>query len=109
MANPRARVKVPDKANKGEIISIRTLIPHRMESGRRIDAATGNVIPRRIIHKFVANFNGVEVFAVDLDTGISTNPFFKFAMRADESGEFEFLWFDDNGEIYSKKSELKVE
>ena len=108
MAKPKPRVKVPKKADQGEIITIKTLISHSMETGLRKDRKTGEKIPRQIINKFVAKFNGEEVFSVDIDPAISANPYFQFSMKAEESGEFEFLWMDDNGETYSTNSKLEV-
>ena len=108
MATPKPRVKAPKTATKGELIEIKTLISHPMESGQRKDK-DGNPIPRRIINKFTCTFNGAEVFSVDLAPGVSANPYISFNMRAAESGEFEFTWTDDDGSVYSKKSPLTVE
>ncbi len=108
MAKSKPRVKAPKKAAKGDIVTIKTLISHKMETGLRKDKKTGKIIPQRIINKFVAQFNGEDVFSVDIDPSISANPYFQFKMKAEESGEFEFMWTDDNGDVYSKKSKLKV-
>ncbi|GAB4237808.1 MAG: thiosulfate oxidation carrier complex protein SoxZ [Methyloligellaceae bacterium] len=105
---PKPRVKAPKTASKGEVITIKTLISHKMETGLRKDKKTGEKIPRNIINKFIAKFNGETVFSVDIDPAISANPYFQFPMKAEESGEFEFIWIDDKGETYSKKSKLTV-
>ncbi|MET0877185.1 MAG: thiosulfate oxidation carrier complex protein SoxZ, partial [Tardiphaga sp.] len=47
----RALINVPAKAKRGEIITIKTLISHAMESGFR-HTATGVRIPRDIIDTF---------------------------------------------------------
>jgi sulfur-oxidizing protein SoxZ len=107
MADVKPRIKVPDEAKKGEVITIKTLISHKMESGQRKDK-DGKPIPRQIINRFSAKFNGKEVFAVDLEPAISANPYIEFTAKAEESGEFEFTWTDDNGSTYSAKSALKV-
>ena len=105
MAKPR--VKAPKSASKGEIIEIKTLISHKMESGQRKDKS-GNVIPRMIINKFTAKFNGKDVFSMDVLPAIAANPFIQFTMKAEESGEFEFTWVDDSNEVSTKKSALTV-
>ncbi len=107
MAKPR--VKVPKKAKKGEIIKIKTLIKHKMETGRRKNKKTGKPIPRKIINKFTATFDGVPVFTMILEPSVSANPFIQFNMRAEKSGEFLFEWTDDDGKVYSKKAKLTVE
>lgn len=107
MANPTPRVRVPAQAKKGEMIEIKTLISHEMESGQRKDSA-GKTIPRQIINKFTASFNGKMVFEADWFSSISANPYQSFFYKADESGEFEFTWKDDNGSVYATKAKLTV-
>ncbi len=107
MSNPTPRVRVPANAKKGELIEIKTLISHEMESGQRKDSA-GKTIPRRIINKFTASFNGKVVFEADWYTAVSANPYQSFFYKAAESGEFKFVWKDDNGSEYTAASKLNV-
>ena len=108
MAKPNPRVRVPKTADKGEVIEIKTLISHPMESGQRKDRKTGELIPRKIINKFVCTYNGNEVFSADLHPAISANPYMSFFVKIEDSGEFEFTWVDDDGSTYSKKSQITV-
>lgn len=105
----KPRVKVPKTADAGEVITIKTLISHPMESGQRKDRETGEVIPRKIINKFVATFNGEEVFSADIDPGVSANPYIEFAVRVKESGTFKFSWLDDDGSEYMTEKDISVE
>ncbi len=109
MAKPKPRVKLPKKAAKGEVIQIKTLISHTMESGQRKDRKTGEKIPRKIINKFACTFNGKEVFSADWHPAISANPYLSFYATATESGTFEFAWTDDDGSVYSTTAKLTVE
>jgi len=95
----KPRVKVPKSAAAGSAITIKTLISHKMESGRRKDA-DGNLIPRSIINRFTAEFNGQSVIEVMMEPSISTNPFFEFDATVPEAGEFKFTWYDDDGDVY---------
>ncbi len=54
----KPRIKVPKTAKKGDIIKVKTLILHKMETGLRKDRKTKKLVPRMIINKFVAKFNG---------------------------------------------------
>ncbi len=108
MATPKPRVRAPKKASKGEVIEIKTLISHPMESGQRKDRKTGEIIPRKIINTFTCTYNGQEVFKADFHPAISANPYMSFFVKVEESGEFEFTWVDDDGSTYSKKSKLTV-
>ncbi|MEZ5856031.1 MAG: thiosulfate oxidation carrier complex protein SoxZ [Hyphomicrobiaceae bacterium] len=105
MATPTPRIRMPSTAKAGEVIEVKTLISHPMESGQRKDSA-GKPIPRKIIKQFVATFNGKEVFRVDWHPAISANPYQSFFLKVPETGTFVFQWIDDDGSIY--KAEKKV-
>ena len=107
MAKSKPRVKVPKTAEAGEVITINTLISHKMESGQRKDG-DGNTIPRSIINRFVATFNGETVIDVAMEPAISTNPYFQFDAMVPEAGEFVFTWYDDDGDVYETKKSVKV-
>ena len=104
---PTPRVRVPAQAKPGELIEIKTLISHEMESGQRKDAA-GKTVPRKIINKFTAQFNGKTVFEADWNPAISANPYQSFFYKAAETGEFIFTWKDDDGLEYVSKNKLTV-
>jgi sulfur-oxidizing protein SoxZ len=104
---PTPRVRVPPTAKPGEMIEIKTLISHEMESGQRKDSA-GATIPRKIINKFTAAFNGKTVFEADWNPAISANPYQSFFYKAAESGDFTFVWKDDDGSEYKATNKLTV-
>ncbi|MEO1114851.1 MAG: thiosulfate oxidation carrier complex protein SoxZ, partial [Pseudomonadota bacterium] len=68
----------------------------------------GNVIPRSIINRFTADFNGQNVIDVTLEPAISTNPYFQFEAVVPESGEFKFTWYDDDGSVYDTTKKITV-
>ena len=103
----KPRVKVPKSASAGEVVTIKTLISHPMESGQRKDK-DGNLIPRRIINSFKCEFNGQPVFSCDIDPAISANPYFEFSARVEESGTFKFTWVDDDGTVYELEEPIAV-
>ncbi|OYX42351.1 MAG: thiosulfate oxidation carrier complex protein SoxZ [Rhodobacterales bacterium 32-67-9] len=103
----KPRVKVPKSAAAGDVVTIKTLISHPMESGQRKDK-DGNVIPRSIINRFTCDFNGVNVIDVTLDPAISTNPYIEFDARVDAAGEFKFTWYDDDGSVYEDTKPIEV-
>ena len=103
----KPRVKVPKSAAAGEVVTIKALISHKMESGQRKDK-DGNVIPRQIINTFTCEFNGKKVFECNLDPAISANPYFEFNAKVNESGTFKFSWVDDDGSVYTDESKIEV-
>ncbi len=108
MAKSKPRVKVPKTADAGEIITIKTLISHQMESGQRKDKKTGELIPRKIINNFKAAFNGTVVFETVIEPAVSSNPYIQFKVKVPESGEFKFTWTDDDGSVYETAKKIKV-
>jgi sulfur-oxidizing protein SoxZ len=104
----RALINVPAKAKRGEIIEIKTLIQHEMETGFRV-STDGQVIPRDIITDFVCKYNGEEIFRADLHPAISANPFFTFFTVATESGTISFEWSGDNGFAVTETAAIAVE
>jgi sulfur-oxidizing protein SoxZ len=104
----KPRVKVPKKAKAGDIVQIKTLMRHKMETGLRKDKKTGKKIPQQIIKRFTATFNGREVFSTDLFASVSANPYLAFYFKADASGEFEFTWIEDTGKTWTTKKKLMV-
>jgi len=101
------RVRMPDTAKVGEVIQVKTLISHDMESGQRKDSS-GKPIPQKIINKFIATFNGKEILSADWHPSISANPYQSFYVRATESGTFEFSWIDDDGSVYKAEHKITV-
>jgi sulfur-oxidizing protein SoxZ len=107
MLTPVPRVQLPDTVAKGEIFQVKSLISHKMETGLRRDDK-GDVIPRKIINKFVCRYNSTEVFGVDLHEAVASNPYFEFYLRATQSGRLEFVWEEDGGAVYSLAHQLTV-
>ena len=106
-ATPKPRVKVPKSASAGEVITLKTLISHEMESGQRKDKE-GKPIPRKIINKFVCEFNGKPVFTANLEPAIAANPYLQFSAKVEESGTFKFTWTDDDGSVITAEQKITV-
>ena len=103
-----ALINVPKKARRGEIIEIKTLMSHIMETGYR-HTAEGAVVPRDIITSFSCRYNGSEIFRAELFPASSANPFISFFTVAKESGKFEFEWIGDNGYSSTASASITVE
>ena len=103
----RVVVNMPSSARQGEVIEIRTLAGHTMETGFR-RTERGELVPRDIITRFVCTYNGVEVFSADLHQAMAANPLITFTTVATESGTLEFRWTGDNGYAASHSATLTV-
>ncbi len=104
----RVVVNLPQRARRGEIIEIRTLAGHSMETGFR-RTQLGELIPRNIITRFTCSYNGVEVFSADLHPAVAANPLIAFSTVATESGTLEFRWSGDNGFSATHTASITVE
>ena len=101
------RIKLPDNAKVGDVIEVKTLIRHVMETGNRHDK-NGQLIPRDIINTFVAKYGDTQVFRAEFGPGISANPYVSFQMRVPGHGIFEFAWTDDHGTTTVATAPLNV-
>ena len=104
----RALINVPAKARRGEVIEIKTLIQHPMETGFRV-GLNGQLIPRDIFTTFVATYNGEEIFRADFSPAIAANPFVTFFTTATESGTIAFHWTGDNGSSQVEQAPITVD
>lgn len=103
----RALINIPPQAKRGEVITIRTLLSHHMETGFRY-STTGAPIPRDIVTTFVATYNGEEIFRADLFPAIAANPFITFTTVATGSGTIALTWSGDNGFNATEQVQIAV-
>jgi sulfur-oxidizing protein SoxZ len=104
----RALINVPASVRKGDLIEIKTLVQHPMETGYRV-GTNGNLIPRDIIDRFVCTYNGEEIFNAKLAPAIAANPFMTFFTVATETGSLVFHWTGDNGFDLTETRTVTVE
>jgi sulfur-oxidizing protein SoxZ len=104
----KPRIKLDKKeAKKGELVEVKALVAHTMESGQRKDK-DGKPIPRKILNKFTCTVNGKQVFAADFEPAISANPYIQFKFKAEESGPVVLTWVDDDGEKIVGEEKITV-
>src|SRR6516225_3981374 len=103
-----ALINVPARAKRGDIIEIKTLMSHIMETGYRRTAA-GDLVTRDIVTSFTCRYNGREIFRADLFPAIAANPYLSFFTTVNESGTFEFEWVGDNGFSRTASAAITVE
>ncbi len=104
---PTAIITMPATAKRGEVIAIRTLVAHPMETGYR-PGDGGGVLPRDLIRRFQCHYNGELVFAAELYPAVAANPLISFFTVATETGTLRFTWDGDNGFAHSETVTLTV-
>jgi sulfur-oxidizing protein SoxY len=105
--NPNIRVAVPPSASRGEVVSVRTVIEHPMETGLRLNDRN-QFVALRIIETFSCRYNGATVLRAVLEPAIATNPYLAFSLAAQQSGTVEFEWLDTTGDVYAEKAPINV-
>jgi sulfur-oxidizing protein SoxZ len=103
----RTLLRVPAAATRDELIEIRTLIQHPMETGFRADQ-NGQVLPRDIIRRFACFYDNRPVFEAELHPAIAANPYLTFTLRAAKSGILAFTWEGDDGFSQTETRALTV-
>ena len=102
-----ARVKIPERAARGEVIPVRIAIQHPMETGFRYNNV-GGTIAKNVIHTLIVRYSGEEVFRAEMGSGVAANPYLEFYTVALESGNLEFSWIDDSGQKGEARASISV-
>lgn len=90
-------IKVRAKA-KGDIVTVKALIKHPMETGLRKDKKTGKVIPAHFIQEVSCKHNGKDVLVAEWGPAVSTNPYLAFSFKGGKAGDVVSIsWVDNTG------------
>jgi len=103
----RALITMPTAAKRGEVVEIRTLIAHPMETGYRA-GEDGRILPRNLIRRLTCHYDDVQVFGAELFPAIAANPYIVFSTLATASGTLRFTWSGDNGFAQTESVVLTV-
>ncbi len=103
----KPRLRVPEKAKKGDVVEIKTLITHPMETGQRKDEG-GKLVPRLIVDRLDVSFNGKPVMSARLEPAVAANPFMAFWLKVEESGTLKLTWTDDTKQSWSAEAKIEV-
>ena len=101
------RLSIPKDAKLGDIVELKAMIRHDMESGYRRNIQ-GEPIPRLILTQFECKLDEDVIFKADLHPGVSANPLLKFHMRAEKSGTLSFTWTEQTGQIFTKSAPFEI-
>ena len=101
------RIRAPKQATRGEVMELKALIRHPMETGYRRDPY-GRQIPENILDRFECLYNGERVFSAEFFRAVAADPFLTFYTVATETGTLEFRWVGQDERVYSETVELEV-
>ena len=103
----RALITLPATARRGEVIEIRALVSHAMETGYRRDS-DGQPLARDLIRRFTCRYGGELVFSAELHAAVAANPYIAFHTVATTSGVLNFTWEGDNGFTLTESRTIAV-
>ena len=103
----RAIVTVPARVRAGEVVEIRALIQHPMETGYR-SGSEGQPLPRDLVRRVECRFEGELVFAADLHAAVAANPYLAFHLRVPRSGTLSVAWQGDRGFAHTETARITV-
>lgn len=105
MAGLRAILTVPSTARVGDVVQVRALAQHPMETGYRV-GAEGQALPRDLLRRVECHFDGELVMAAALHAAIAANPYLAFTLRLPRSGTLRVTWHGDGGLLHSETARI---
>ncbi len=106
MSVGQVRIRVPEKAKAGEVVTVRVLVTHPMET-LQMQGGKPVVKNYNFIHKVEATYNGKPVFGAETTQAVSQNPLFVFPIKVTEPGVVKVTFHDTEGKTYTGQAEIK--
>jgi sulfur-oxidizing protein SoxZ len=89
---------------KGDMVDVRVLMNHPMETGQRKDGG-GNLIPLHFIQEITVRLNGKTVIESQISQAVSRNPVFSFRVKGAKAGDkLQISWLDNKGDRNSTET-----
>src|SRR5688572_27871646 len=96
-----ARIKVPDRRNRGVLITVHSIVSHPMDTGFFRDTE-GDPIPAYFIKQVVVTYGGSEVARFEWTSGISRDPIVSFTLKAERQAPLTMVWTDNKGATFKQ-------
>jgi len=91
----------------GDVVDVKVLMNHPMETGLRKDAKTGQLVPAHFIQEVTTTINGATVLAAELGTGVSKKPYLGFKVKGPKKGDKVVVnWTDNKGDKNSAEATI---
>jgi sulfur-oxidizing protein SoxZ len=94
-----ARIRVPDRIAKGDIITVNAIVSHPMDTGF-FRTKDGDPIPAYFIDEVVVQYGDEQVARFEWTSGISRDPLVSFDLRADREAPLTMTWKDNKGGVF---------
>jgi sulfur-oxidizing protein SoxZ len=101
-----ARIRVPDRVVRGDLIVVNAIITHPMHTGFFRDA-DGQPIPAYFIKDVVVTYGDREIASFAWTSGISRDPIISFTLMADREAPINMVWTDNKGGVFKQSADIK--
>jgi len=105
----KIKIRVPRHYKKGDIIPIKALITHPMETGFRKNKKTGKRIPAYYINDVRVYYGDELITRMEWTIAVSANPFMTFYLKADKAAPLKIIWKDIKGKQFEKTVQINPE
>jgi sulfur-oxidizing protein SoxZ len=96
-----ARIKVPGRITRGDLITVNSIVSHPMDTGF-FRNAEGEPIPAYFIKEVVVTYGGDEVARFEWTSGISRDPVVSFTVKAEKEAPLTMVWSDNKGATFKQ-------
>ncbi|NOY53487.1 MAG: thiosulfate oxidation carrier complex protein SoxZ [Deltaproteobacteria bacterium] len=102
----KIKIRLPRTVKRGQVIAVKALITHPMETGFRKNKKTKKKIPAYYINDVSVFYGGRLVTHSDWTIAVSTNPFITFYLKADKTAPLKIVWKDNKGGVFEKTVQI---
>jgi thiosulfate oxidation carrier complex protein SoxZ len=94
-----ARIRIPDRIARGDLIIVNAIVVHPMDTGF-FRTAEGQPIPAFFIKDVVVTYGEEPVARFEWTSGVSKDPIVSFTLTADKEAPLTMVWTDSKGGVY---------
>ena len=94
-----ARIRIPDRIARGDLIIVNAIVAHPMDTGF-FRTAEGQPIPAFFIKDVVVTYGEEQVARFEWTSGVSKDPIVSFTLTADKEAPLTMVWTDSKGGVY---------
>jgi sulfur-oxidizing protein SoxZ len=105
MAIGDARIRIPDRIAKGDLIRVNAIVSHPMDTGF-FRTADGQPIPAFFIKDVTISYGDAEVARFQWTSGVSKDPIVSFTLKADREAPLTVTWTDTKGAVYKQSAAI---
>jgi sulfur-oxidizing protein SoxZ len=101
MAIGDARIRIPDRISRGDLITVNAIVSHPMDTGF-FRTPDGQPIPAFFIKDVVVTYGEEQVARFEWTSGVSKDPIVSFTLKVEKEAQLTMVWTDNKGGVYKQ-------